>query len=104
MSALRVGYLALALWGLVHPLGLFGLWLARLDGGLAGLLGAFRDGPAAAGLFWDLVAVSAALTLWALAETWARRNWSALWAVAGAWVLGPGFGLPLYLFLRSRPV
>lgn len=44
------------------------------------------------------------ISLWALAEIRVRRNWGALPALAVLWLLGPGPGLPLYLFLRTRRV
>ncbi len=53
---------------------------------------------------WDWVVVALTLTVWILAEVAVRRNWSALWAIPATWVIGPGCGLPLYLFLRTRPV
>ena len=104
LSALRWAYLALAAWGLVQPVGFFLVWMAQTHFSLGGLLDAWRANLAVAGLFWELMAASVALTLWALAETRVRRNWSALWAVAATWCLGLGVGLPLYLFLRTRPV
>ncbi|WP_175581614.1 DUF2834 domain-containing protein [Pseudooceanicola sp. HF7] len=104
ISALRWAYLALAAWGLVQPLGFFLTWMAQNSFSLVALLGAWRANLAVAGMFWELMAASVALTLWALAETRVRGNWSALWAVAATWALGLGVGLPLYLFLRTRPV
>ena len=48
--------------------------------------------------------VAAALWGWIVAEVAVRRNWSALWAIPATALFGPGCGLPLYLFLRTRPV
>jgi hypothetical protein len=50
-----------------------------------------------------MVAASA-LVIWIVAETRVRRNWSALWAIPATGLIGPGCGLPLYLFLRTRKV
>lgn len=90
MSALRVLYLALAVLGLAGQAVLF-----------------FRTGhpgiPVAAAN-WDHLTAVAALSLWVLAETWVRRNWIALVAIPLACLVGLGCGLPLYLFLRTRPV
>ena len=33
-----------------------------------------------------------------------RRNWSALVAIPATFLIGVSCGLPLYLFLRTRPV
>ena len=51
-----------------------------------------------------LVAIAAiALTVWVLAETISRRDWLGLVAIPATFLIGVSFGLPLYLFLRSRP-
>ena len=44
------------------------------------------------------------LTIWIIAETWVRKNWIALLAIPATFCIGVSCGLPLYLFLRSRPV
>lgn len=82
MSALRVCYLALALGGLALV-------------AIAGTPGL----PEGQG--WVTLS---AFALWATAETWVRRNWIALIAVLLGAGLGLAVGLPLYLFLRTRPV
>ncbi|MGI9394966.1 MAG: DUF2834 domain-containing protein, partial [Boseongicola sp.] len=56
------------------------------------------------GLTWNLTIAAIALTIWALVETWVRKNWSALLAIPATWVIGVSCGLPLYLFLRTRGV
>lgn len=92
MSPLRIIYLALAAAGTVSAAA---GWLAPV---------ASRPvwpGDAAA---WNTLIAAAALAVWALAETWVRRNWLALVAIPATALAGPGCGLPLYLFLRTRPV
>ncbi|WP_172298986.1 DUF2834 domain-containing protein [Pseudoruegeria sp. HB172150] len=104
MSGLRVLYLALAIWGAVHPM----LWFVRFwsaEGfSLSGLIAAWHVNAASTGLVWDLTIAAIALTVWILAETWVRKNWSALWAIPATFCIGVSCGLPLYLFLRARPV
>ena len=39
-----------------------------------------------------------------VSEVSVRRNWIALIAIPATFGVGVSFGLPLYLFLRSRPV
>ena len=103
MSPLRWLWAALALWGAVHPSAW--LWAWFRDGGTPGtMLAAWWDNAATTALTWDLVIVATTLTAFALAETLVRRNWEALLAIPAAWLIGPGCGLPLYLFLRARPV
>lgn len=95
MSPLRGCYLALALTGAGQAL--LPVWHGAS-------LAARLPHPLAPGLEGQAALAALALSLWALAETWVRRNWTALAAIPAALVLGPGCGLPLYLFLRTRPV
>ena len=55
-------------------------------------------------LIWEGDIAALTLTLWVLAETWVRRNWLALVAIPATFCIGVSCGLPLYLFLRTRPV
>lgn len=104
MSVLRRLYLALALWGAVHPMFWFVRHMAEQGEGLSGLITAWHANAATTGLTWDLTIAALALTVWIIAETAVRKNWSALVAIAATFGLGLGCGLPLYLFLRTRPL
>jgi len=104
MSVLRMLYLALAVWGAVHPMMHMLGWLSETGLGLSGLFAAWMANGAVAGLAWDLIIAAVALTLWILAEVWVRRNWSSLIAIPATFLIGVSCGLPLYLFLRTRPV
>lgn len=104
MSPLRMVYLVLALWGALHPMWYLVPWLVENGVDLQGLVAAWQANAAATGLFWDLVIAAVALTIWILAEVAVRRNWSALWAIPATFLIGVSCGLPLYLFLRTRPV
>lgn len=88
MSPLRAIYLALAAGGAA---------VAVLTGGLGWPLAGWQAQA-------DLWIAAAALAVWAVAETWVRRNWWALVAVPVAFGVGVGCGLALYLYLRTRPV
>ncbi len=109
MSVLRMVYLALAGAGLAYAgLGLFQLFVGS---GLSGpefsgpeFLQHRYANPGAEGLFWGRIIPETALMIWAFAESRARRNWSGFWAVPLTLVFGLVFGLPLYLYLRTRPV
>jgi hypothetical protein len=105
MSRLRMAYLALALWGAVHPMAYFVTWFV-LQGGvdLGAMIEAWHVNAATSGLVWDLTISALALTLWVLAETSVRKNWLALIAIPATFCIGVSCGLPLYLFLRTRPV
>jgi len=104
MSFLRLIYLALAVWGAVHPMAYFGPWIAENGFDVAALAAEWKATGAVTGLYWDLVISAIALTVWILAEVSVRRNWLALVAIPATFLIGVSCGLPLYLFLRSRPV
>lgn len=99
MSPLRMVYLALAVIGAAIPVAsLVAVFLARADE-------AYRDAYyLVAHPDWGGLIAAIALTVWIVAETTARRNWSALWAIPATIFIGLSCGLPLYLFLRTRPV
>lgn len=104
MSPLRVLYLLLAVWGTVHPMYYFIGWFSANEWSLLAMVDAWHANLATSGLVWDLTVAATALTVWILAETWVRRNWIALIAIPATFGIGVSCGLPLYLFLRSRPV
>ena len=104
MSGLRMIYLALAVWGAIHPMYWFIKHMREAGGGLSGLIEAWHVNASSTGLVWDLTIAAIVLTIWAIAETWVRKNWSALWCIPATWCVGVSFGLPLYLFLRTRGV
>lgn len=101
---LRRLWLALALWGAVHPMVYFLRWLWANGWDLPGLIDAWFVSDATRGLTWDLTIAAITLTLWILAEVAVRRNWAALLAIPATFGIGLSCGLPLYLWFRSRPV
>ncbi len=104
MSVLRMIYLALAVWGALHPMFWFVRWFGENGFDLGGLVAAWHVNAASSGLVWDLTIAAIALTVWILAEIAVRRNWIALIAIPATFGIGVGCGLPLYLFLRTRPL
>ncbi|MDJ0627925.1 MAG: DUF2834 domain-containing protein [Rhodobacter sp.] len=104
MSGLRLIYLALAVWGAVHPYYYFLRHMREEGTGLGGLIDAWYVNASTTGLTWDLTIAAIALAVWILAETWVRKNWLALVALPATFCIGLSCGLPLYLFLRTRPV
>ncbi len=104
MSVLRMAYLALAIIGAIWPMAGLWPWLSANGPDPRALVAAWTvDAPNAA-LFTDIAISATAFTIWVIAETRVRRNWSALWALPATWLIGLSCGLPLYLFLRTRPV
>ncbi len=104
ISPLRMVYLALAIWGAVHPMMHFVDWFSEAGFSVSGLLSVWFSNAAVSGLAWDVIIAAIALTVWVIAETRVRRNWSALWAIPATFCIGVSCGLPLYLFLRTRAV
>ena len=51
-----------------------------------------------------LTIAAIALTVFVISEVSVRRNWIALWAIPATFCIGVSCGLPLYLFLRTRPI
>lgn len=72
--------------------------------GLGALIDSWFVNRGAEGLVWDLTISAIVLTIWVVAEVRVRRNWEALLAIPATFCIGVSCGLPLYLFLRTRPV
>lgn len=104
MSPLRMIYLALAIWGAIHPMYYFIQWFQAEGWSLMAMVDAWHANAASSGLVWDLTIAAIVLTVWIIAETAVRKNWSALIAIPATFCIGVSCGLPLYLFLRTRPV
>lgn len=104
MSPLRLTYLALAIWGAIHPMYYFLSWFNENGYDLMAMVDAWHANAATSGLVWDLTIAAVALTVFIISETFVRRNWIALIAIPATFCIGVSCGLPLYLFLRSRPI
>ncbi|UOA25763.1 DUF2834 domain-containing protein [Pseudosulfitobacter sp. DSM 107133] len=104
MSPLRLMYLGLAVWGAMHPMYWFLAWFRENGFDLGLMVDAWHVNAASSGLVWDLTIAAIALTVWICAEVRVRRNWVALLAIPATFCIGVSCGLPLYLFLRTRPV
>ncbi len=104
MTPLRLVYLGFAIWGAVHPMAWFLAHMRETGTGLSGLVDAWYVNASTTGLTWDLTISALALTVWILAETRVRKNWGALVAIPATFCIGVSCGLPLYLFLRAKPI
>ncbi len=104
MSVLRMIYLALAIWGAIHPMYYFIQWFQQNTWDIMAMVDAWHANAASSGLVWDLTIAAVTLTVWIIAEVAARRNWMALIAIPATFCIGVSCGLPLYLFMRSAPV
>ena len=104
MSPLRWVWLALAIWGAIHPMYWFITWFNANGYDLMAMVDAWHVNAATSGLVWDLTIAAVTLTIWILAEVAVRRNWIALLAIPATFCIGVSCGLPLYLFFRSKPI
>lgn len=104
MSVSRMIYLALAIWGAIHPMYYFVQWFQENGWDIWAMVDAWHVNAASSGLVWDLTIAAIALTVWIVVEVATRRNWGALVAIPATFCIGVSCGLPLYLFLRTAPV
>ena len=104
MSVLRMIFLALAIWGAIHPMVYFITWFNEFGYDIMAMVDAWHVNSASSGLVWDLTIAAVALTVFIIAEVATRRNWGALIAIPATFCICVSCGLPLYLFLRSAPI
>ncbi|TDL76062.1 DUF2834 domain-containing protein [Palleronia sediminis] len=97
----RPVFIALAVWGAIHPMWYFAAYL-RETGSLGALTDAWYVNASTTGLVWDLTIAAIALTVWVVAETIATRDWVRLFAIPATFCIGVSCGLPLYVWLRMR--
>ena len=100
---MRMIYLALAIWGSVHPMYYFIMWFQAEGFNLGLILEAWHANAASSGLVWDLTIAAIALTVWILYDVFQFRKYGHLIAILATFGIGVSCGLPLYLYLRSQP-
>lgn len=99
---MRWVFLAIAVWGAIHPMYYFITWFNTDGYDLMAMVDAWHANAASSGLVWDLTIAAVALTVWILFEVIQRRIWLGLIAIPATFGIGVSCGLPLYLFLRMR--
>jgi hypothetical protein len=100
---MRYIWLALAVWGAIHPMYYFIGWFNANTWDIMAMVDAWHVNAATSGLVWDLTIAAVTLTIWAIYEAFSRKNYLSLLAVPATFMIGVSCGLPLYLYLRSRP-
>ena len=100
---IRYVYLALAVWGAIHPMYYFIQWFQAEGFDLGRMVDAWHVNTASSGLVWDLTIAAIALTVFVVSEVVTRKNWIGLIAIPATFGIGVSCGLPLYLYLRSAP-
>jgi len=104
MSLLRATYLLLTGIGVILPMASYLPWLQETGGGAFSLIATWQQNGASAGLFRDMLVSALTLNLWILAETYVRRDYWVLITLPVIYLIGVSAALPLFLFLRSRPM
>lgn len=99
---MRIVYLILAIIGAVVPMYYFIKWFEEFGYDLGAMNDAWFVSDATRGLTYDLTIAWVALVVWIIAETIQRKAWLNLIAIPASFI-GVSCGLPLYLYLRSRP-
>jgi len=88
----------------VVPMVFYVPWVQENGFDLDALFAAWQGNLAATGLYWDLVIASIALSVWILAETYVRKDYWVLICIPLIGLIGLSCALPLFLFLRTRPI
>lgn len=99
---MRLIFLALAIWGAVHPMFWFAAYMAE-GHSLGQLIDAWYVNASTTGLAWDLTIAAVTLTVWVIRDAVVTRDWMRLVAIPATFCIGVSCGLPLYLWLRTRP-
>ena len=99
---MRLVWLALAIWGAIHPMYYFIQWFQQNTWDIMAMADAWHVNAAASGLVWDLTIAAVTLTIWIIVEVARTRDWIRLLAIPATFCIGVSCGLPLYLFFRSK--
>ena len=94
---MRFIFLALAVWGAIHPMAYFLQWFGENGFDLMGMVDAWHVNAATSGLVWDLTIAAVALTVWIIVECARNRAYLGLIAIPATYCIGVSCGLPLYL-------
>lgn len=104
MDVSRTIYLLLAVLGLVFPVRRFILWFHENGLDLSALAAALSVNDPALGLTSAVAIGSAATLVFIIGEATTRRDWNSLVCVPVTLIFGVAVGLPLYLYMRLRPL
>ena len=100
---MRYVFLFLAFVGAILPMYYFVKWFEEFGYSLSAMNDAWFVNDATRGLVWDLTIAALALTIWIVWETVRAKSWLNLIAIPATFCIGVSCGLPLYLYLRTRP-
>ena len=97
-------YMALAIIGTIVPMMHFMPWIQENGIDVQALVLALKINSATTGLYYNLLISAVAFNIWILAETYVRKDYWVLICLPATYLIGVSCGLPLFLFLRTRPV
>jgi len=104
MDVSRTIYLGLALAALAFPVRRMALWLWESGLDLDLLITELTASGPARSITGAVLIVSTAAVVFVIGEAMVRRDWFSLVCVPITVIFGVAVGLPLYLYLRLRPI
>lgn len=103
-SAPRLIYLALLVLALAIPVRRFVLWFLENGFDIGLLISTLTHSDPVRGITSAVLVASLATLCFVIGEATTRRDWFSLICVPVTLVFGVAVGLPLYLYLRLRPI
>ena len=104
MDVTRLIFLALTVLALAFPVRRFVLWLAEHGLDLELLWAELTTSDPTRAVTGAVVIASVATVVFIIGEATLRRDWLSMVCIPATLIFGVGVGLPLYLFLRLRPL
>ena len=104
MDISRSIYLVLTILALAFPVRRFILWFQENGFDLTALWSALTVSDPTTGVTGALILASLATLVFIVGEATTRRDWLSLICVPVTLIFGVAVGLPLYLYLRLRPL
>ena len=104
MDFTRLSFLTLTLLALAFPVRRYVEWFAANGPDFGLLVAQLTVNDPATGLVDAILITSAATVILIIGEAFLRRDWWSLICVPATMVFGAGVGLPLYLWMRLRPI
>lgn len=98
---MKLFYLAMSVLGLLLPFSQFVPWFFEFGLDIPLLLSEASATPISAFAWLDVLVIAVVVIGFIIGDS-LRRNGSSLWLpIVGTLLVGPSFGLPLYLYLRE---
>ena len=104
MDVSRTIYLALTVLALAFPVRRFFVWFDENGIDLNALVAELTVSGPTTGVTSALVLASLATLVFVIGEATTRRDWLSLVCVPVTLIFGVAVGLPLYLYMRLRPL